>query len=53
MGQSQFSGRDGERKTQSHLKETLGSQSCFLIMSAVWSLLEDRLGMSPEVRTTV
>ena len=53
MEQSQFSGRDGESKAQSHLNEALGSQSCFLIMSAVWSLLEDRLDMSPEVRTTV
>ena len=45
--------REEESKTQRHLKKALGSQSCFLIMSAVWSLLEDRLDMSPEVQTTV
>lgn len=51
MGQSQFSWRDGESKTQSHLKETVGGQSCFLIASTEWSLLEVGLNASPEVQT--
>ena len=51
MGQSQFSWRDGESKTQSHLKERVGGQSCFLIASTEWSLLEVGLDVSPAVQT--